>query len=212
MPSAEQEEYDGYCRDCDETKEVQKYVSAVHAYCPDCGTMLWPSKEEYIQDVHASERWARQHGLGGDPQSASKKMVTDGGTAEQESADVAASTISSEGDIVLSAPHEDLAGNWNSELGDGEVASFDAALLPDDIEEKDRIYIEREGLLVAQTTVREVGEETVWATGIIPLRVAADCPVDTPETGSTRLNDGGILDASDRNISSDTVADTEGFR
>lgn len=126
--------------------------------------------------------------------------------------DVAASTISSEGDIVLSAPHEHLAGNWQSELEDGEVASFDAALLPDDIEEKDRIYIEREGLLVAQTTVREVGAETVWATGIIPLQIAADCPVETPEKGSTRLTEGGILDASDRNISTDTVADTEGFR
>jgi hypothetical protein len=123
-----------------------------------------------------------------------------------------ASTIASEGDIVLAAPHDELAGNWKNELGEGEVGSFNAELLPDDIDDGDRVYIEREGLLVAQTTVREVGAETVWTTGIIPLRIAADCPVETPDEGFARLDDGGILEASERNISSDTVVDTEGWQ
>jgi hypothetical protein len=123
-----------------------------------------------------------------------------------------ASTIVDEGDIVMSAPYEELAGNWDNELEDGEVASLDADLLPDDIEEMDRIYIEREGLLVAQMTVKEVGEETVWGTGIIPMAAAADCPVETPEEGYARLEESGILDASSRSITSDLVADTEGMR
>lgn len=129
-------------------------------------------------------------------------LITDGG----------ASTIASEGDIVLSKTSGELDGNWRSDLEDTQLTKFDAADFPDDVEDDDRVYFEMDGLLFAQSTVREVGEETVWTTGAIHLRIAADCPVDVPAGRSARLEEGGVLRGSDRNISSDTVVDVEGSR
>lgn len=123
-----------------------------------------------------------------------------------------ASTIASEGDIVLSMTSADLDGNWKSDLSDGEVGTFDAENFPDDVEDGDRVYFEMDDLLYAQATVREVGEETVWTTGAIGLRIAANSPVDVPDGGFARIEEGGVLPASDRNISSDTVVDTEASR
>lgn len=122
------------------------------------------------------------------------------------------STIASEGDIVIRMASTELAGNWQSDLGNGEVATFDVGRFPDDVEGGDRVYFEMAGLLYAQATVREVGDETVWATGAVGLHVAADSPVETSVEGFARIGEDGVLPASDRNISSDTVIDTEGSR
>lgn len=125
------------------------------------------------------------------------------------------STIAAEGDIVVNMPGADLSGNWKSDLEDGEVATFDSDRFPDDVEDGDRVYFESDGLLyaqatirqVGQTTVREAGDESVWTTGAVRLRVVADSPVDVPEGGFSRIEESGALPASDRNISSDTVVD-----
>lgn len=122
------------------------------------------------------------------------------------------STIAAEGDIVLSMTSAELEGNWDSDLSKGEVASFDKGQFPDDVDDGDRVYFEMDDLLYAQATVREVGAETVWATGALGLRKAADCPVEMPDDGVTRLEEDQILPASDRNVSSDTVVDLEGSR
>ncbi|MFC4553501.1 hypothetical protein ACFO3H_24640 [Halorussus sp. GCM10023401] len=130
------------------------------------------------------------------------KLVADGGF----------STIASEGDIVVNMTNDELSGNWKSDLENGEVATFDTERFPDGVEDGDRVYFEAGGLLYAQATIREVGDESVWATGAIRLRVTADSPVEVPEGGFARIEEDGALPASDRNISSDTVVDTEASR
>lgn len=127
-------------------------------------------------------------------------------------ADGGFSTIASEGDIIVNMNSAELSGNWKSDLENGEVATFDAERFPDGVEDGDRVYFEAGGLLYAQATVREVGDESVWATGAIRLRVTADSPVEVPEDGFARIEEDGALPASERNISSDTVVDTEASR
>ena len=122
------------------------------------------------------------------------------------------STIVAEGEVVLNMTADELEGNWRSDLDAGEVGTFDAEGLPDDLEEEDRFYFVQDGLLYAQTTVREVGENTVWTTGAMRFKHVADCPIDVPDGGHARIKEDTILAASDRDISSDTVMDLEGWR
>lgn len=135
----------------------------------------------------------------------------DGGEPADES-EQPQSTITAEGDIVVKVSSDELEGKWRSDLSDDGLATFDSVSMPDDVSDGDRVYFESGGLLYAQATVREVNEQTVATSRAIRLRAAADCPVEVPERGFVRIEDGRMLPASDRNISSDTTFDVEGSR
>lgn len=70
-----------YCPACDEVvpEEWDRYDETF--FCPICKSHVYESKEEYIDILHATARWQREHGYGPwwDGDEEDEELVTDGG-------------------------------------------------------------------------------------------------------------------------------------